>query len=100
MKIAIDYDKTYTADKKLWDAFVKSAKKSRHAVRFVTSRSVTGDNRSLINDAKKLGIRVIYTAGTAKEKHCKEVGWKPDIWIDDQPESILKDSNDFSYCVV
>lgn len=98
MKIALDYDNTYTAATKLWDAFVKDAISKNHAVRIVTYRSPTSDNDSLISAAKRMGVKVMYTSGTAKRKHCSDKGWEPDIWIDDKPESILEDSTkEFSF---
>jgi hypothetical protein len=99
MKIALDYDNTYTADPKLWNEFVKGAVKSKHAIRIVTYRSVTSDNENLIEAAKKLGVRIMFTAGVAKRKHCTDKGWEPDIWIDDKPESIIEDSTK-EFCVI
>lgn len=99
MKIALDYDNTYTAAPALWENFVEEAVKSKHAVRIITYRSVGADNEKLIEAAKKLGVKVMFTAGTAKRKYCIDKGWEPDIWIDDKPESIINDS-DAKFCVV
>ena len=81
MRIALDYDKTYTADNVLWDAFITLAKSRGHEVRIVTMRN---ENTESINSAP---APVIYTARIAKEK-C----YKADIWIDDNPAWICQDA--------
>lgn len=42
MKIALDYDETFTADPELWKPFVAHCKARLHEVKFVTAR---GDGR-------------------------------------------------------
>lgn len=84
MKIALDYDDTFTADPVLWTAFVEMAKQRMHMVVFVTYRYEPDEgisyNDDIKGDAEALGIDVIFTAGVQKAKM-----FDADIWIDDMP---------------
>ncbi len=80
MRIALDYDQTFTADKHLWAAFVRHAQMREHVVVFVTFRGAGGDNEDIMHDAADLGIPVVFTGGKQKS-HCYDA----DIWIDDMP---------------
>lgn len=80
MLIALDYDKTYTADPGLWDQFIKLAVDRGHEVRIATMRfpeeSIEG-----------LSIPITYTSRKAK------FGCMPaDIWIDDTPQYLFQDA--------
>lgn len=103
MKIALDYDDTYTKDPELWDSFIAEAKERMHEVTFVTLRfskdvfmsrynHKENDlidhgwylyNEDILSDAENLEIPVIFTGGAPKSQH-----YKADIWIDDSPEFI------------
>jgi len=78
--IALDYDKTYTADPTLWNGFIFAAKARKHDVKIVTLRT---PNESIQVD----GVEVIYTSRQAKMKHIAA-----DIWIDDNPAWVYQDS--------
>ena len=84
MKIALDYDETFTADKELWTAFVRAARARGHSVTFVTFRFENldryGGNSDIMGDAAMLGIDVVFSGGRQKS-HCFEA----DIWVDDKP---------------
>ena len=80
MIIALDYDKTYTADPTLWNGFIFAAKARKHDVKIVTLRT---PNESIQVD----GVEVIYTSRQAKMKHIAA-----DIWIDDNPAWVYQDS--------
>ena len=80
MLIALDYDKTYTADPDLWCDFLQLAKQRGHVVTIVTMRH----NYESITDAP---CDVIYTARKAKASCIKA-----DIWIDDSPQWVYQDS--------
>lgn len=83
MKIALDYDETFTADPELWREFVAHARRNGHHVAFVTFRSPGFDNRDIEQHAQMLGISIIYSAGRQKS-HV----YGADIWIDDMPQLI------------
>lgn len=84
MKIALDYDLTYTLDPVFWAWFAEVSKARGFDVRIVTARSPTLDN---IDD--RVNIPIIYCDGVAKKFVCTHFAkWLPDIWIDDKPSAI------------
>ena len=80
MIIALDYDKTYTADPTLWNGFIFAAKARKHDVKIVTMRYP-----SEIITAPP--AEVVYTSRKAKRKF-----FAADIWIDDSPQWIYSDA--------
>lgn len=98
MKIALDYDETYTLDKQFWKMFVLMAKASGHEVKFVTYRDSQWRNDDILNDASELNIEAIFTGGKQK---CNF--YSADVWIDDMPVTIpsAKDLGDmYDGCLV
>lgn len=83
LRIAVDYDDTYTADPDLFIWLINFARAGGHEVAFVTSRSENVDNDDIKRDAMILGIDIIFCG--AVQKH--EV-YPADIWIDDSPITI------------
>jgi hypothetical protein len=79
LNIALDCDGTYTADRELWDAFIKLAQARGHTVTIVTMRREC-------EAVKNPPCEVIYTARQAKERF-----YLADIWIDDQPWHVRGD---------
>lgn len=93
MKIALDYDLTYTLDPYLWEGFITMAINAGHDVRIVTARSPILDNI----DDKVSDLPIIYCDGVAKRFHCTWFadngnGWIPDVWIDDKPQAVDNNS--------
>lgn len=93
MRIALDYDNTYTKDPPFWDMFIVDAIGSGHEIRIVTARCPRKDNIDHVIN----GTDVIYCDGIAKRFYCKwladdKKGWLPDIWIDDKPEGVDNNS--------
>lgn len=88
MKIALDYDGTYTADPEFWQEFLATCYAFRVDVRIVTHRHEELDK---ITDVPSW-VTIIYTDGVAKKWWCEHRGdyWTPDIWIDDKPKGILE----------
>ncbi len=84
LKIALDYDLTYTEDSMLWLAFAFMAIGMGHDVMIVTARGPVLDE---IHDLAQ--SMIIYCDGKSKIDVCKEIGWEPDIWIDDNPAGII-----------
>lgn len=89
--ICLDYDKTYTVDPELWQAFIALVKERGHEVICATMRHdhESGDM------AEEIGAHVsqiIFTKRAAKGPYLAKLGIKPDIWIDDNPAWILEDS--------
>ena len=85
LKIALDYDETYTADREFWRSFVALAKSHNHQVSFVTFRThnIYDNNIDIFIDSKKCGINIVYSSGKPKRSV-----FDADIWIDDSPETI------------
>ena len=81
MLIALDYDKTYTADSALWDSFISQAHSCGHEVVIVTMRNA---DTELVVDAP---VPVIYTNRKAKQSFVIA-----DIWIDDSPHWVFQDA--------
>ena len=82
MKIALDYDETYTAQPEFYRLCVFAAKHHGIDIRFVTARGngAGWDNDDIEADAAALDIPIIYCAGKQKA-HC----WDADNWWDDSP---------------
>lgn len=98
MKIALDYDETFTAAPILWKMFVEMAKQHGHDVKFVTYRDPRWSNDDICADAYDMGIEIIFTAGKQKQ-HV----YQADIWIDDSPETIVsfeKLGNMYNGCLI
>ncbi len=87
MKIALDYDQTYTAEPDFWNDFIDLADRRGHDIRIVTHRHEELDEIKELPDVVK-----IYTDGVAKKWFCERRGdfWSPDIWIDDKPKGIFE----------
>lgn len=88
MKIALDFDDTYTADPPLWDSFIADAKSRGHTVIVVTGRRRTEEN---IAEVQVPGCTVIFTELQAKEWYCSRYHKCTfDIWIDNEPRFITE----------
>jgi hypothetical protein len=91
MKIALDFDDTYTRDPELWDQFIFTARARSHDIRVVTFRKKNMTDPALDN----IGIPVIYTGFNQKREFTDDMGWNVDVWIDDSPEFIVGHIRDF-----
>lgn len=85
MIIALDYDKTYTADKELWNTFINAAIKRGHKIICITMRRFPEEQ------IKDMPLDIVYTDRRAKKKYADENGIAVDIWIDDKPGWIMED---------
>ena len=90
MRIALDYDDTFTEDPIFWTEVVNRAKERGHSVSFVTFRPnhiVSGwerdKNSDIKEDASLLGIEIVFCG--LKQKATK---FEADVWIDDSPHYI------------
>lgn len=93
MKIALDYDGTYTADPAFWDIMISVALRQGHDIRVVTARDDLVDRTEPLVEVERL-VPVIYTRGIAKRWYCEHFvdDFVPQIWIDDRPEAVLQNS--------
>ncbi len=98
MLIAIDYDKTWTADPDLFGSFAKSLKKAGHKCICVTSRATDTENNDLANSIGQY-MPIVYAGNQPKRKAAEKQRYHVNIWIDDMPESITRqDENRFAIC--
>jgi hypothetical protein len=92
MKIALDYDGTVTEDHMAWSFFVEIMKERLHEIKIVTFRSSNELTSDLEDWARVNDLNIIFTNHQGKHQVCLELGWDPDVWIDDAPALI--DHND------
>lgn len=94
MKIAIDYDKTYTADPELWNNFITMCLNMGHTPFICTYRDDRYDKTDDLIFLEQDDVEVVYTRGVAKKWWCEQFGpGNVDIWIDDKPERIFQNSD-------
>ncbi|WP_060176651.1 hypothetical protein [Burkholderia territorii] len=91
MRIAIDYDNTYTADEFLWYHFITMAQIGGHSVELVTMRYKT-PVEEIPEHICRLFDNVEYTERKSKKSHMDSIGRPVDIWIDDMPNFIMQDA--------
>jgi len=86
MKIALDFDDTYTRDMQGWNAFISLFQSRGHTIYCVTAR---GDNDSAeVYDTigKIIGNdKCIFANFVAKKDVVSKLGIYIDVWIDDSP---------------
>lgn len=93
MRIALDFDQTYTLDPDCWFDVINTFQEAGHEVVVVTVRHPYWDAHPYIDDLyKQLLVDCIFTDGKAKKAFCEERGINIDVWIDDRPQTILGDS--------
>ena len=92
MIIALDYDKTYTADSDLWDMFIAMAQSRGHQVICITMRY---PNKAEQIDRTNFKVNALYyTSRKAKLRWINEFNVKVDIWIDDKPGYLFDNAVD------
>lgn len=86
MIIAIDYDKTWTADPDLWQQFCELAEARNHTTVMVTGRKAWSDD--MARSGLPRGMQIIYAGDEFKQRAAEKAGVKVDVWIDDMPGTI------------
>lgn len=89
MIIALDYDKTYTADPILWDEFIGCCRLAKHEVICLTMRY---PSESILDGPAQWGCPIYYTSRKAKLIWAKQNNIHVDIWIDDNPAWLFDDA--------
>jgi len=92
MKVAIDYDDTYTLDPECWAAIIDLLVDRGHRVICVTSRfdpfEYPEGEEEIIDPVP---CPIFYTNRRAKEEFMlSEHEYSVDVWIDDNPERVIK----------
>lgn len=90
MIIALDYDKTYTSDKFMWNKFCVLAQECGHEVICLTMRYDNDEERISNLPVSK----IYYTSRKAKLIWAKQNNIHVDIWIDDKPGWLFDDAAD------
>lgn len=90
MKIALDFDETFTLDPTMWLYFIDEAVTAGHTVYIVTARDEFNDGINWL----KVGLgeapcEVIWCDGCPKRELTRGLGLKIDVWIDDNPAGII-----------
>jgi hypothetical protein len=88
MLIALDYDGTYTADPGRWKEVIHLMRNAGHDFVCVTSRAGTPENKQLLGNSIGKLMPIIFCNHQPKQKKCLSLGYKIDVWIDDQPQTI------------
>lgn len=86
MNIAIDFDKTWTADPRMFRRLAETIRKHGHSPFIVTARH--GYSEDMDRHEVPSWIPIYYTYGQLKEKAMSRMGITIDIWIDDMPGMI------------
>lgn len=84
MRIALDYDGTYTLAPGFWNGFIMNASCQGHEVICVTMRYP--DSQAVV-----MPCPIHYTSYKAKVPFMEAAGVKIDVWIDDIPKWLLHD---------
>ncbi len=92
MRIALDFDGTYTEHPALWDAFIALAKAHGHTVNVVTLRHPVHDRIGVDRRLEQLGAGIVYCDGRPKHEVAKERGLSYTIWIEDDPRCVHEGS--------
>lgn len=91
MIVSLDYDETWTKDPVAWSLVAKALREQGHTVYGITMR-YPEEGRSM--DQKYLDVcdEVFFTSRQAKFFYCWERGIHIDVWIDDSPHWIMRNS--------
>lgn len=89
MRLAVDFDNTWTADPALFAGFIALAVARGHQVCVVTGRANTEEDRQTVRQFVPREIPVYYTGGAMKRWYMEQQAeLKVNVWIDDSPETI------------
>lgn len=86
MKIALDWDDTYSLDPEFWNLFIAMAEMRGHEILIVTMRY---EQEPV--PYPKLN-NVYYTSRRAKRPFMANQGIHIDVWIDDRPDFVNNDA--------
>lgn len=84
MKIALDYDETYTVDPDFWQKFIVLAKAHGHEVIGITKRGPSNQGTITVPN-----IVFHHSDRQAKFQFAKDKGLNINIWIDDAPQNLF-----------
>ncbi len=85
MRIAIDYDRTYTRDPDFWDVVIAAGEARGHEFVCITNRPCAP---GVTKSERVPAIRILPAGDQFKDDAARAAGLRVDIWIDDMPGSI------------
>ncbi|WP_397570683.1 hypothetical protein [Schlesneria sp. T3-172] len=89
---AIDWDGTFNAAPDLWSEFAARAQSRGHRVYVVTARRDTDEARAEIRSMLRehdCVLPIVFTEMGSKLHAMRERGVKVDVWIDDEPQTVI-----------
>ena len=89
MIIAVDYDRTYAADPETFDKVIEVFKQAGHTVICVTGRD-GGAMGDIVRATIGQLVPCVFAGKEWKRDAALKQGYKVDVWIDDMPEMIAK----------
>lgn len=90
--IALDFDETYNTVPDMYDEIINVFQSWGYKVILATYRHKTIDYDPLFGRLEAQRVSVYCTDGKAKKKYMEDLGINVNIWIDDNPRSVLEDS--------
>lgn len=88
MRIAIDFDDTYTLDPDFWDAVAAIAEGCGHRILIVTCRRGTDENMEIVRQYTGDQYAAFFTDLNPKRDYMDRQGLPVDVWIDDDPNCV------------
>lgn len=88
MLIALDYDRTWTADPTLWRLLFEVGRQRGHTFVLVTGRKAWSDDMARGDLPSPKDLPIVYSGDQFKERAALQAGFKVDVWIDDMPGMI------------
>lgn len=92
VKIALDFDGTYTLHPEFWDLFLHNCKAHGIKVLIVTLRHATHDRLAVEAHLERLGAGIVYCGGRPKAGVLKERKIEVDVWVEDDPRCVHEGS--------
>lgn len=94
MRIALDFDGTFTLDPVFWNSFIRTSVLAGHDVIIVTMRH-NGDEavKPLAQVQHLPASKFIFTGRRAKKPFVEACGVTIDIWIDDNPHFVMENAS-------
>jgi hypothetical protein len=87
---AVDFDSTWTADPALFRMLVAIGQARGHRFVLVTGRSDEGQWGAVVRREIRDLMPIVFAANGWKREAAERAGFKVDIWIDDHPEAVAK----------
>ena len=95
MKMALDYDDTYTRDPLFWNGVILYAQERGHEVWCVSARHPSNMGEVELTVGRLIGRdKCVGTDGVAKADFMWDAYEQVfSVWIDDKPEAVVTDTN-------